>query len=745
MTNSENGTTNARASLQTPPKDGLNLRYLFLVLWRQKIIIAATTVLLTAMAVFALSALQPEYTATARVVLEPREENVVKFESVAAGLPVDTSAVQTEQQILTSRGLASQVVDTLDLDRNPEFNVALRDPSQAPFFDRVRGGVKNLIAAVAGTRGASQAASSMAQQSIAVIDAFGTHLSVDATGESRAIDISFMSWDPVTAANAANTLAEHYVADRVEAKAQEAERANKWLSQQLAALRKSAEESQRAAQAYRSESGLLLGDREVTLPTKEVSRLTDELVKAKAMRADAEAKLLQAKKALKSGGNIDAVPEVIDSALVQALRQDEIKLSADLAQMSQIYGQNHPLILPVQQKLQEVRRSIGVETQRVLRGLESQVNAARETEKGLTDNLEAMKRSLGASNKAEGELQILEAEATANQSLFDTFLQRYKETGAEGSMHVPDVRIVSRADIPLSPSFPKKLQILALSLIAAVGLGIGLAFVNESLDDTIRSMDQAEAGLGVPALGLVPALGRSSWRLAPARYVLKHPQSAFAESLHRLYSGVMLSGGEVKPRLILLTSSLPNEGKTTIAVSLGRLLALGNRKVIVVDADLRNPGVHKIVGVSGKRGLADCVAGSAMPEEAIQRDPKSTLDILPAGRIGNNATRIVESDRLAPILRGLAQTYDVVLIDAAPVFAVSDACLMSRMVDRTVYLVRWGRTRREVAAAGLKQLRDAGAHVAGALVTRVNIRRHALYGFADSGTYHRQLARYYVG
>lgn len=744
MTDIVTNATILRQAPEAPSTSDLNLRYLFLVLWRQKLIIAATTVLLMAVASLIVLSLRPEYTATSTVVLNVREENVVNFESVLAGLPVDTRTVQTELQVLGSRGLAGQVVETLGLEKNPEFNARLRDPADAPLLERARTLMKSVAAGlVSGGGDAPQAPTS---RQGAIVDVFASKLELKAVGESRAISVAFTSWNPETAASASNALAELYVEDRMEAKRVEAERANQWLSGQLVELRSKAEESQRAVQAYRSEAGLILGDRNTTLPTTEVSRLTDELVKAKAARADAEAKLAQAQSAIKSGSGIDSVPEVIDSAVVQVLRQNEATLSADLAEMSQYYGKDHPTILPVRQKLEEVRRSIRAETQRVLGSLERRVETARASEQGLVDSLELMKGDLGAANKAQGELAILEAEAAANQTLLDTFLQRFKETAAEGSMHVPDVRIVSRADLPANPSYPKKMQILLLSLIAALGLGIGLAFINEALDDTIRSMEQAEKGLGLTALGLVPALTGSRWRrMSPARYVVKRQRSAFAESLHRLYSGVMLSGGKAPPKTILMTSSLPNEGKTTIAVSLGRLLALSNRKVIVVDADLRRPGVHKIVGVSGKRGLAECVAGTVTVEDAILRDRESTLDILPAGTIGNDAARIVGSDRLAAILRDLARTYDVVLIDAAPVFAVDDARLISRMVDRTVYLVRWGRTRQAVAASGLKQMLEAGANIAGVLVTRVNVRRHALYGFADSGSYQGQLARYYVG
>lgn len=743
MTDIGTNATVLRQAPEAPSTSDLNLRYLFLVLWRQKLIIAATTMLLMAVASYVVLSLRPEYTATSTVVLDVREENVVNFESVLAGLPVDTRTVQTEMQVLGSRELASQVVDKLGLDRNPEFNASLRDPAEAPLLDRARA----LIKSVAGTlvAPASDGTKIPTTRRGAVIDTLAGKVKLQMVGESRAISVGITSWSPETAAAAANTLADLYVADRMEAKRSEAARANQWLSDQLVDVRRKAEESQRAVQAYRSEAGLILGDRNTTLPASEASRLTDELVKAKSARALAEARLGQVTTVIKSGGGIETVPEVMESSVVQALRQNEATLSADLAELSQYYGKNHPTILPVRQKLEEVRRSIRAETQRILSSLERQVEAARASEQGLADSLREMKGDLGASNRAQGELQILEAEAAANQMLLDTFLQRFKETAAEGSMHVPDARIVSRADLPANPSYPKKLQILLLSLAAALGLGIGLAFINEALDDTIRSMDQAEKGLGVTALGLVPALTGGQWRRTnPARYVVKRPRSAFAESLHRLHSGVMLSGGKA-PRSILMTSSLPNEGKTTIAVSLGRLLALSNRKVIVVDADLRRPGVHKIVGVSGKRGLAECVAGTATVEDTIVRDRESTLDILPAGTIGNDAARIVGSDRLAAILKDLTRTYDVVLVDAAPVFAVDDARLISRMVDRTVYLVRWGRTRNAVAATGLKQMLEAGANIAGVLVTRVNVRRHALYGFADSGSYQGQLARYYVG
>jgi capsular exopolysaccharide synthesis family protein len=722
-----------------PDRQG-DLPELLRLLWRQKAVIIGTTMLLTALATTVLLSLTQVYSAVAYVMVDPREQHVVDIEAVVAGLPPDAETVQTEMEVLRSRDLAAHVISRLQLDRDPEFNLALADTSDLGIIDQAKKALKDLKSWVFSMAGVTQSGPPAGLS--AIVDTYLLHLDVEAVGESRAISITFTSMRPETAAAVANTIAELYIAGQMEAKEEATERANHWLKSQLATLRENTAESRRAVDAYRKESGLLMGDRDVTIPTQEVSRLAEQLVLAQAQRAEAEGNLQQANAALAGSADMAALPQVIDSNLIQSLREQEVTLSANLAQLSAEYGKNYPTLLTVQQQLQEIRGKIAAEMRRIVVGLRNRLNAARAWEDSLEKRLDEVKSRVGDSNQAQAQLQILEGEASANQTLLNEFLQRFKQTGLEGALQEPDARIISRADPPSIPSFPNR-KLLFVAILAVSGfIGVVLAFLNELLDEGFRSTEDIEAVMSAPALGLIPALkGWRGMRQRPESYVLKHRGSAFAESLRGLHASLTLRDGRV-PRSILITSSVPQEGKSTIALSLGRLLASTDRKVVVVDADLRRPQIHRSASIPQKPGLVEVLDGKLSLRDAIHRDPRSVADLLPAGAGTGDSAALLGGSRMSDIMGALKETYDLVIIDSAPVLAVVDTRLICRLVDKTVFLVRWQRTRRKVALGGLRLIRESGG-IAGVLLTQVDVRKHALYGFSDSGQYYGELAKYY--
>jgi capsular exopolysaccharide synthesis family protein len=276
-------------------------------------------------------------------------------------------------------------------------------------------------------------------------------------------------------------------------------------------------------------------------------------------------------------------------------------------------------------------------------------------------------------------------------------------------------------------------------------MGLFLTFIIEHLDQGFRSMEQVERMMGVIPLGLVPKLtGLGAVGKKPERYVLEKPASAFGEAVRRLYTALLLSGA-TPPKKILFCSSLPKEGKTTMVVSLARMLASVGQKVIVVDCDLRRPVVHEMFGVSSEPGLIECLSGDAALEEVIQTDQYSGAHLVSAGTPVAHSPNYLGSQSMKKVLDTLAQRYDFVIIDTAPVMAVSDSLVLSRLVDTTVFLVRWAETRRETAIAAVRQIIDAGADVAGVLLTMVDVKEHAQYGFGDSGSYTGTIKKYYSG
>jgi capsular exopolysaccharide synthesis family protein len=714
------------------------------LLWRQKLVIACTVVAFTILAAVVVFSMTPVYTATATVVLDPtvdpRQRQVTDVDSVTFGLPADSGTVQTEIQVIMSRDLAARVVTRLNFIQDPEFNATLRPVpwyATSKLLELLPTGWASFLQP--GTSGVALSPDQETQlQMVRVVNAFLGRLKASAIGESRAIAIAFTSANPHTAAKAANALANLYVAAQLETKLAATQRSNEWLVKQLASLREQLETSQRAVEAYRSESGLLMG-KDVTVAAQEITDLGRQLVLAQTRRAETEARLRQAQSV--SLDKLENVPEVLNSVLIRTLREQQAGLTAEAAYVSKQKGRNHPDMIGLWSRIRGVQEQIAAEVERIIDGLRNEFTVAVAAEAELERRLIRAKDNLGQANEAQGRLQALQSEATANQTLFDAFLGRLKQTGGDDLLQVPDSHIASHAEVPLTPSFPRKSVLLPLAMAASAFLGLVFAFVNELLDEGVRSMDQVAGQMYVRPLGLIPAQRRS--RRKPEDDILVHRNSAFAEALRSLYTSVTLSSIQTPLRTLLITSTLPKEGKTTIAVALARLLAGSGKRVLVVDCDIRRPRAHSIFGSAVTPGLINHLAGEAEVEDVVQCDPKSKVTFITAGRGSMDVSAMFESGRMRQFLAEVATQYDLVILDSAPVLAVSDARVLCGLVDKTIYLVRWAHTRRKAAVNGLRQILEAGGDLAGVALTRVNVKRHAQYGFADSGCYYGSTTRYY--
>ena len=430
---------------------------------------------------------------------------------------------------------------------------------------------------------------------------------------------------------------------------------------------------------------------------------------------------------------------MLASPLIARLRERETDVARRAAEMATELGPRHPKMINIRAELADLRTRLEAEVEKIVRGLSNELEVAQIRERTLEDNLKRLEAEAADVNTAQGRLRVLEREAAANRTLFDTFLARWKETGRQDEIQHPDARILSYADVPRRPSSPKKVRIVGVALVFSVVLGVLLVFLVEQLDSGFRSAEQIESMAGVGTLALIPLLTRRRLKgHLPIGYVLDKPASSYAESLRTLYTGVLLSAVDAGAKSILITSSLPGEGKTTLAVAMTRLLARGGRRVLLVDADLRRSGVARILDLPNEIGLVQLLGprGETL-EHAVQHDPGSGLHVLTTGR-GSvpSPSDLFESARMKALLESLRDTYDLVVIDSPPLHVVSDARVLARLADTTVFLVRWAKTRREVALLGLRQIVEAGANLAGVVLSMVNVRKHARYGYADSGYYY---------
>lgn len=731
-----------------PPPGEVDLREVLRKLWRRKGVIIGVTVVLTVIAALLILQITKLYTAESMVMINYRETQVVDVDAVVSGLIGDAETIESETQVVKSRGVAEKTVDALRLQEDPEFNAALRPPSAIKTLLDARSSIPADWLGVVGAEGPGGGVSAEAEverERARIVDTFLGKLEVSPVGRSRVIRIAFTSENPRTAAAVANQLADFYIVSQLEAKFEATQRANEWLSARVAELREAVNQAERAVEAYRQQSGLIQG-RDATLKTQEISELNAQLVIERTKRAETEARLLQVERLLNGSDGDQAVSKVLQSPLMQSLRVQQAEVERQAAQLTQEYGDMHPNMINIRAEAEDLRQKIAEEVDRIVQGLRNEVSVARAREGTLAAALDRLREEVGQANTDEVTLRALEREAQASRALLETFLARSKETGSQEDFQQADATVISRANAPESPSYPRRKLLLIAAMGGAGFLGLMLALGVEMLDHGFRSMEQIERRMGAAPLGLVPAItGLAKLRRGPDTYALQRPASAYAEAIRSLYTGLLLSGGEQPPKTILVASALPKEGKTTIAMSLARMLASSEYRVVLVDCDLRRPTAHKSFGVHSQPGLVEVLLGKSSVEEVLATDPCSGTRLVPAGESVANPADLLGSPQMKRFLAWLADGHDLVILDSPPVLAVSDARVLARMVDGILFLVRWVGTPRERAIAGWRQLVEAGGKVAGVALTMVDVRRHAQYGYSDSGAYYGRVKKYYTG
>ena len=337
-------------------------------------------------------------------------------------------------------------------------------------------------------------------------------------------------------------------------------------------------------------------------------------------------------------------------------------------------------------------------------------------------------------------MRELQREADANKLLYENFLTKFKQTSSEEDIQQADARLVSSALPPRIPSFPKKTVLVGFSFLVSLLVGAAAAFILERLDNGFRSSEQVEKLLGVSTLGLVPGVVRQE---LPQDVVVKRPTSQYSEAIRSIRTALRYSDVDNPPKVVLITSSLAGEGKTVFAGSLARSVARSGGKSLLVDCDLRRPSVAKLLGVNGEPGMLDIFAENANIDSLIRVDEDSGMHYIPSKGGTANPQDLLSSQQMRSFLERMRARYDLIVLDAPPVLAVSDPIILSHFVDTTIYLVRWETTPRPIVTGAVRMLRANGGEIAGVVLSRVNARKHATYGYGDNGYYYGRYSNYY--
>lgn len=729
----------------------IDLRALLLVLWRRKWVIVNTAVFVLVLATLVVFQLTPRYTASAMLAIETRQNSVVDLEAVMSGMGTDQAAIKTEIDVLKSRRLVGKLVDDMQLVKDVEFNSDLNTKrSLLSYLNPLSYLSDEWQAAILGRDADTRSEEEIQEaQRAKVIDAVLQNLAVSNPPRSYTLNLSFESVDPKKAARVVNRLADLYLVDQLEVKFEATQRANEWLNERVAQLRSKVRSSEEAAQQFRERHQLVQTRSEGLVNEQQLAQINTQLVTAKTELARIEARQRQIEQNVREGRIEESgLLEVLQSPLIQRLKEQESEVQRDRAELATRYGPKHPKMLNVQAELADIKDKIAFEIDKIVASIRGEAEVAKIRVQTLEENLDKLKSESFEVSRAQVQMRELDREVEANRVLLQTFLTRFKETSTQDGMQQADARIISKADVPLWASFPKKKMILLLVAFVGVVAGIGLTFLLEALDNGYRSHDQLRQDLQLRGLGMVPLVDKSVLKdKKPEDYIAERPTSSFAEAHRNVHASLMFSGADGRtPKVLAVTSSVPGEGKSTLTLCLAQILGRTGLKVLVVECDLRRPVFRQRMDVSKDKHLSvnDILAGNARQSgKSIYKDANTGIHLLWAERTEDPQERFTSAE-FSHFLSEARKQYDLVLLDTPPIMAVADAMIVARHAESVMFAVQWEATPKGIVKTAVKQLAQTNIPIAGAVMTQVNVKRHRGYGYGDHGYYYGGKNHYYT-
>ncbi len=659
--------------------------------------------------------MEPVYEATARIEIDRENTNILPFQGVDS-YDVYTDLenyIETQAKILQSETLAMQTIRSAGLANSPEFG---GEPGRAGRVALSTGSLAN-------------------QKRPAALGAFLGGMSVRRVANSRLLDVKFEAHDPQLAARVVNAHIENFIEQNFRSRYEATTQASNWLAGQLNELKIKVEKSEDARIAYERQNQIWTIDEKQNITTQKLADLNKELTDAQSDRMHKEATYDLAR-----SGRVESVPAVRDNEVLQDVLKKQNEVRTAYAEALNQYGPNYPKVLHLQAQLKELEQLAGRERANILNRIEGEYRAARQRELLLTQALDKQKSA--ANDMAEKLVQynIIKREAEANKQLYEGLLQKLKEAGISAGLRSSNIRVVDPAMVPSSPSRPQKARNLMLAFLVGLVGGIGLALLREYLDNTVKSPDDIETLARLPSLAVVPAysslngnarmhrllkspssLGKTEARVELVSH--NHPQSQISEAFRALRTSLLLSQADHPPQVILVTSALPREGKTTAAVNLAVTLAQLGDRTLLIDADLRKPGVGRALSLADGKyaGLSSYLAGvSSLDLVTVPHPAITNLAAIPTGPVPPNPADLLSSRRLRDALAQLREEYKFIVLDSPPIMAATDAVILSVLADGVLLVVRSGETPKEAFTRTRDLLANVRCRMLGVVLNAVD-------------------------
>jgi len=762
----------------------LDLQHYLRILRKHKWPITLFTVAVTALAAYYAYTATPIYRSTSTLLIE-QQKAAISIEELYGVESENADYYETQFQLLKSRSLAQRVVEKLSLWDHPEFASsapAVSDSGQTSTgADESTTGLASRIGDLAGSLGLSGSADEASADATLVMDdtsptmldadpamvdagagavafpvpdpvartdgsteltpdqervlaAFQGRLSVAPVRKTKLVNISFESADPVLAARVANTVGQQYITAYLDSKLEMTNKAQEWLGERLGTLKTQLDEAEDRLIAFKQENGLVDVDGGVArLNEQQLLLLTAELAQARSELASARDIAREVTRVQDQPDLLQSIPAIQADALVQGVRIQQGTAQRELDELRNRYGDRHPRVVDAIGRLASLDNTLQGHIRRVIGTVQKDLQLAEQRVASINANLASGKSDIQAIGNKKFELDALQREVTTKQGIYDQFYSRISEANSADGLETANARVSDYARPPVAPVKPKKQLIIALAALASLVLSMLMAFLYETMDDTVKSTNDIEGKLGLKLLGILPLIkggmfGRNQeLPLDPTQ--ISDKKGTFSESVNTARTALTLDEGEGGRKVVMVTSSVPGEGKSTAAINLAYSFAQLER-VLLIDCDLRRPTVAKAAGLDKNvTGLSNLITRTATARECIKRGMfGGTVDVLPSGPIPDQPLELLSSARFAKILEQLSDHYDRIVIDSAPTQAVSDALVLSKLCDGVVYVVKSHDTSLDLVKRGVQRLEQVKARLAGVLITQVDIDKITSYG-----------------
>lgn len=662
---------------------------------------------------------KPVYTATALVVIEPHAQQIVPLgpnQAQQQQPDQDTSSVDTEVLMASSQALAERLVQRDNLAKDPEFAGAPSAKHGPPTLAEIADGVRS-------------------------------HLQVRRVGLTATIQFQFKSHSPEKAARLANDAADEFINWGLDSRTQQNQHSADFINAHLNSLQAEAQAAETAVEQYKIAHGLMSAAGQ-TIAEQQVGTLGEQIAQAEADVAEKRARLNAANEQESRGGSGQDIGAALNSTTVGSLRTQQAEASRRLAELKSHYGPLYPDVQKAESQLADINSKIQDEANRIHSSLRAELNAAEQRLSSLRSSQYSAQGSLAANGRAEVGLIELERKAEASRQLYDAFLNQSKVTSVQGAEQ-PDARLYDRATAPELPTSPNPKILFLLATLAGLVAAAGTIATLELFDTSLRTSDDVQKRFGLPVVGVIPTplstdlKNRSLARLPPFEYLVKRPFSVFAESFRNLRAGLLVpTASGRRCRVVAVASSLPSEGKSTIAFCLMRTIALSGVPTVLVDCDVRQRGASNYGAARGGAGLVEVLEGSSRLADALVYDAESGGYLLPVISRPKDQVDLFSSEAMDRLMEELQERFQVVIIDTPAALAVADARIVAARADAVLFVAQWAKTPAKAVELGLELFSSVGANIAGVILSRVDLKRQARQSYGGA-SYYGHYAKYY--